>query len=282
VQTDPVFGEVARNLDAAEAALRDVEADLVVLPELFSTGYSFRDRAEAERLAEPFPDGPTVRRLLAWSRRGGAAFVAGFAERAGGRVHNAAAIVADGRPLGRYRKVHLFGFEREVFDAGDETFPVVEHRGLRVGTMVCFDWIFPESARSLALAGADVIAHPSNLVLPWCQRAMPLRALENGVYAATANRVGAEERPPRPRLRFTGGSLVVAPDGEVLASAGPDAPGVVAAEVSVARARDKRLPSGNDRLADRRPSLYRTQARSTTGEAGNQAPAGRRSETEHA
>jgi predicted amidohydrolase len=256
VQNDPAFGVRDANLDAAEALLEGVEADVVVLPELFASGYSFRDRAEAEAAAEPFPDGPTVRRLLAWSRRRGAAFVAGFPERAGSRVHNAAAVVADGRPLACYRKVHLFAFEREVFDAGEDGFPVVEHRGVRVGTMVCFDWIFPEAARSLALAGADLIAHPSNLVLPWCQRAMPLRALENGVFTVTANRVGTEHRSPRPVLRFTGGSLVAGPDGSVLAQASADGTAVVVAEVDVLRARDKRLPGGNDRLADRRPHCY--------------------------
>jgi predicted amidohydrolase len=258
VQTDPAFGEVSRNLDAAEALLEGVAADLVVLPELFATGYSFRDRAEAISLAEPFEGGPTVRRLLAWSERTGGVVVAGFAERNGDRVHNSAAVVAAGRPLACYRKVHLFAFERDVFDAGDGPFPVVEHAGLRVGTMVCFDWIFPEVARSLALAGADVIAHPSNLVLPWCQRAMPLRALENGVYTATANRVGREHRTPRPALAFTGASLVAGPSGEVLASASVDRAEVLRATVDPALARDKRLPSGNDRIGDRRPGTYAT------------------------
>jgi predicted amidohydrolase len=228
----------------------------VVLPELFATGYSFRDREECLRLSEAFPDGPTTERLLRWSERTGGVVVGGFAERAGARVHNAAAVVAAGRPLHVYRKLHLFGFEREVFDAGEEPPRVVEHAGLRVGTMICFDWLFPEVARALALLGADVIAHPSNLVLPWCQRAMPVRALENGVFTATANRVGEEHRPPRPPLRFTGGSLVAAPDGTVAASAPPEGPAVVEAVLDTARARDKRLSSGNDRLADRRPGAY--------------------------
>jgi predicted amidohydrolase len=256
LQTDPAFGEVAENLDAADALLGDARADLVVLPELFATGYSFRDRAEAASMAETFPKGPTLERLLAWSRRTRGVVVAGYVEKDGARQFNAAAIVAAGKPLASYRKVHLFGFERECFDPGDRPFSVVEHEGLRVGTMVCFDWIFPESARALALAGADVIAHPSNLVLPWCQRAMPVRAIENGVYTATANRVGVEARAPRPTLRFTGGSLVVAPDGEVLAAAPAEGTARVDAVIDPRRSRDKRLPSGNDRLAERRPALY--------------------------
>jgi predicted amidohydrolase len=256
VQTEPVFGAVEQNLDAAEALLADRAADLVVLPELFSTGYSFRDRAECLALAEPSSDGPTVRRLAAWARASGALVVAGFAERDGARAYNSAAVVPpEGAPR-VYRKIHLFGFEREVFAPGAEEPFVVEHAGLRVGTMICFDWIFPETTRVLALAGADVIAHPSNLVLPWCQRAMPVRALENGVYTATANRVGAEERAPRPRLVFTGGSLVASPRGEVLARAPEAGPAVLSAAVDPDRARDKRLASGNNPFTERRPDLY--------------------------
>jgi predicted amidohydrolase len=258
VQTDPVFGEVERNLDAAARLLEGARADLVVLPELFATGYSFRDRDEALALAEPFPGGRTVERLLSWSARTGGVVVGGFPERAGDRVFNAAAVVAAGRPLLAYRKVHLFGFERECFDPGAGPFPVVEHEGLRVGTMVCFDWLFPEVARSLALAGADVIAHPSNLVLPWCQSAMPLRALENGVFTVTANRIGREHRGGRPPLDFTGGSLVAGPSGQVLGAAAADRAEIVGVEIDPALARDKRLPSGNDRLADRRPGAYAT------------------------
>jgi predicted amidohydrolase len=256
LQTHPVFGAVAANLDRADALLGDERADLVVLPELFATGYAFRDRDEALELGERWPDGPTATRVIAWSARTGGVVVAGFAHRRGDRVWNAAGIAAAGRPLGVYAKVHLFGFERECFDRGEEAFPVHEHEGLRVGVMICFDWMFPEAARSLALAGADVIAHPSNLVLPWCQRAMPVRALENGVFTATANRVGTEHRPPRLPLTFTGGTIVCAPDGSVLAHAPAEGAMRVETTIDERRARDKTLASGNDRLAERRPDLY--------------------------
>jgi predicted amidohydrolase len=257
VQTHPTFGDVAANLQAVERLLADhASADLVVLPELFATGYAFRDADEALALAERFPDGDTVQRMRSWSQRLGGVVVGGFPERDGDRVYNAAAVVADGAALRSYRKVHLFGFEPEVFAQGQEVFPVVDHRGLRVGVMVCFDWIHPEVARSLALDGADVIAHPANLVLPWCQRAMPVRALENGVFTVTANRVGEEDRPPRPALRFTGASTVASPSGEVLAQACPDTPEVLSVTIDPTRARNKRLTSGNDRFAERRPDLY--------------------------
>ena len=159
--------------------------------------------------------------------------------------------------LGCYRKLHLFGFERECFDPGDRPLAVLEHAGLKVGTMICFDWIFPEVARSLALAGADVIAHPSNLVLPgWCQRAMCIRALENHVYTLTANRFGREERSPRPGLDFTGSSRIADPLGNVLADAPPDALTLLRTSIDLSLARDKRISSGNHLILERRPTFY--------------------------
>jgi predicted amidohydrolase len=257
LQTWPRFGAVAENLAAARALLGDAKPELLVLPELFSTGYVFRDRAEAISLAEPFPDGPTVRFAVETSASTGGVVVAGYAEREGDRVFNAACVAAGGAALASYRKVHLFGFERECFDAGDGPFPVVEHRGLRVGVMICFDWRFPEVARTLALAGADVIAHPSNLVLPHCQSAMVTRCLENGVYSVTANRVGSELRPPRPPVAFTGASVILAKDGTTLARGSIDRPELLLARADTDLARTKRIPSGNDLFAERRPDTYR-------------------------
>ncbi len=257
LQTDPRFGEIEGNVAAADALLGDLAPDLLVLPELFTTGYAFRDRAEAAAVAERFPDGPTLAWLSRASARGGGVAVGGYVERDGERLYNAAAVFADGRPLTSYRKIHLFGFEREVFDPGPGPFPVVEHRGVRVGVMICFDWRFPEAARTLALAGADVIAHPSNLVMPHCQAAMVTRALENGVYTVTANRIGTEHRPPRAPLVFTGASAIVTPAG-VTVERGPAArPARLVAPFDPAIARDKVLASGNDILRERRPDAYR-------------------------
>lgn len=257
VQFAPTFGAGDANLDRAEAVLGDAQADLVVLPELAASGYSFVDRAEVARHAEAFPDGPTTRRLLTWSRRTRGVIVAGFIEAEGAHLYNAAVIVADGRPLGTYRKVHLFGFEREVFDPGDRPFAVHEHADLRVGTMICFDWVYPEAARSLALRGADVIAHPSNLVLPGrCQAAMPIRAMENLVATATANRHGTEHRAPRPSLTFTGESLLVEAGGREVARGPVAADALLRGRVDLEAGRLKRFPSGNALFAERRPDLY--------------------------
>ena len=150
----------------------------------------------------------------------------------------------------------IFDREKLFFDAG-RSFKTVSNGEARLGMMICFDWLFPEAARTLALLGADIIAHPSNLVLDKCQGAMSTRCLENRVYAVTANRSGADDRGEL-RIAFTGRSQITAPDGSVIASAPAEGDAVEVVEVDLAAARDKRVTPGNDLLADRRPEMYRT------------------------
>jgi predicted amidohydrolase len=257
VQYAPTFGRKVENLMAVEALLRDVRADLVVLPELFATGYLFRDAAEAYELAEPIPDGPTCQALWDWSRRWDMAIVAGMAERAPDGVYNSAVLV-DARTgtLEVYRKVHLFAEEKVWFRPGNLGFRVFPVRGVQVGVMICFDWIFPEACRTLALKGAQVIAHPSNLVLPYCQRAMPIRSLENRVFCVTANRTGEDVRGDDRRLVFTGQSLVTAPDASVLLTLGPAEVRAAVVEIDPRAALDKHMTPRNHILQDRRPEYY--------------------------
>ncbi|HEY3451176.1 MAG TPA: nitrilase-related carbon-nitrogen hydrolase [Myxococcales bacterium] len=257
LQFSPVWGEKDENLANIELSLSGLTSDLVVLPELCTTGYQLT-REEALFLGEPFPGGPTCDALVRIARKLDSFLVAGVAERDGARVFNSAVLVGPEGHVATYRKAHLFAHETLAFDRADSPFAVHEVRGARVGMMICFDWAFPEVARSLALAGADLIAHPSNLVLPFCQRAMPVRCLENGVFAVTANRVGTEDRlAGRPSLSFTGGSLIAGPRGEILAQAGVSDAAFTFLELDPARARDKRITPLNDLLADRRCDLYR-------------------------
>ena len=255
-QNAPEFGEVEKNLDALQAALEGVESDLLVLPELFATGYQFTSEDEVLSLAEEFPGGQTCERLHEIARRKDLHIAAGVCERAEGRIYNSAVLIGPDGLRGRYRKVHLFREEKRWFAAGDLGFGVIDIGSAKLGLMICFDWIFPESARSLALGGADVICHLANLVLPYAQRAMVTRAIENGVFVVLANRVGAEQRGGRERLTFTGQSEIIGPRGELLASSPTDAADLKVVEVEPARARDKRMTPENDLFADRRPQLY--------------------------
>jgi predicted amidohydrolase len=254
VQTSPAFGEVAANVAAALAAV-PADCDLAVLPELFSTGYQFRSRDEAFQLAETFPDGRVCLALREWAAASGTTLVAGLCERDGERLFNSSLLVRPNGSWERYRKVHLFWDEKEIFTPGDLGFAVHETCGIRVGMLICFDWIFPEAARTLALAGAVLLAHPANLVLPHCPRSMPVRCIENRVYAVTADRVGREQRTATP-LVFIGRSQVVGPEGERLASCDGEHAGVAVAEIDPART-DKQITPRNHLWRDRRPEFYR-------------------------
>ena len=254
VQTAPVFGEVERNLDAALAHV-PADIDLAVLPELFATGYQFRDRAELAALAEDL-DGPTCTRLRTHATATGTTLVAGLPERDGDRVYNSCVLVRPDGSTELYRKVHLFWDERDLFTPGDLGFPVFEACGTTVGLMICFDWVFPEAARTLALSGAQLICHPSNLVLTHCPDAMITRCLENRVFALTSNRVGVEQRVAGKRLAFTGLSQVCGPAGTVLERLDGETTGAAVAEIDLAGT-DKRLTPRNDLFADRRTDQYR-------------------------
>lgn len=261
VQSNPNLGQVEANLDALDERVGGADADLIVLPELFATGYFFASTEQVQGLAEAVPDGPTTRRLERWARESGATIVAGLAERAGEHIYNSAIVVSPKGWLGTYRKIHLFYKETLHFMPGDTGFEVWtvtdrRRRSYRLGVMVCFDWFFPEAARSLALAGADVIAHPSNLVLPHCPDAMRFRALENGVFTATANRIGTESNGQED-LTFIGRSVICGPDASVLAEAPTDAEAVIAADIAPHDARDASLNAFNDRRNSRRPEHYR-------------------------
>ena len=246
VQLDPKILDVEGNVDAALRLIGGKRADLIVLPELFNTGYNFRNKGEVASVAEPIPEGTTTQALMEFSKRDGTMVVAGVAERKGKSLYNSAVVLKDGKYVGTYRKVHLFYNEKKFFKPGLE-FKVFG----KVGVMVCFDWYFPESARSLMLKGAEVIAHPSNLVLSNCPEAMKTRALENRVYAVTADRVGIERG-----LRYTGQSEIVNPLGRIIYRASATKEECVVRKIDLATARDKAVTSRNNLLRDRMPQAY--------------------------
>ena len=255
VQNSPIFGEVERNVSRALELASGVEADLLVFPELFNTGYLFLSKEEAYKLSETL-DGYTVRKLQEFSEETSTAVVAGFAERDGDKVYNSAvAIDQNGEVKGVYRKTHLFYEEKLFFEPGDTGFRVFELSGMRVGVMICYDWRFPESARTLALKGAQVIAHPSNLVLPHAPTADLARAVENRVFVILADRSGSDVRGDK-RFDFEGRSMVVDPDMKVLVEAPKEGEHAMVAEIDPSVADDKNINPLNHILKDRRPELY--------------------------
>jgi predicted amidohydrolase len=256
-QSNPEFGKNQQNLEAISAKLNAVDADLMVLPELCVSGYQFVSQSETCELAEPIPDGPTTKRLIEVARRKHMVIVAGVAELAGSSLYNSAVVVGPKGFIGSYRKSHLFFEETLFFTPGDTGFRVWDIGPAKIGVMICFDWYYPESARTLALKGADIICHPSNLVLPNCPDSMPVRCLENRVFSVTCNRVGTEARGGKAPLVYIGNSEVVNPRGEILQRSPRDREDLCVVEIDPAQARDKTVTPYNDLLRDRREPLYR-------------------------
>jgi len=256
VQTEPDFGKKKDNLDDAVAMIEKADADLLVLPELFSTGYFFPSQKQVFRLSEAVPDGRTVKLMKSLSRRKKCTLVFGMAERKGSSCYNSAVCVKPDGKIYLYRKIHLFYKENDWFSPGNLKLKTIPFYEFKLGMMICYDWIYPEVSRVLALNGADLICHPSNLVLQYCQDAMITRSIENWVFIITANRVGSD-RVGDETLKFTGGSQITGIPGKVLAKAGKLKPVVKIVNVDLSAAKQKQTNAINNLFDDRRPDFYK-------------------------
>jgi len=256
LQFAPTRLDPIHNLSLIQSALAGSTFDLLVLPELANSGYLFEDRAELEMVSET-ADGKGVflSSLISIAAEQHACIVCGFAERAPEGIYNSAAAITENGVLALYRKVHLFYTEKDFFLPGNLGFPVFEFQSTCIGMMICFDWQFPEAARTLALKGAQIICHPSNLVLPWCQQAMITRSLENAVFSITANRTGSETTTQQ-SLHFTGSSQIIGPKGQKLASAPEEGINLKIVEINPEQASDKFFTPRNNLFRDRRPDTY--------------------------
>jgi len=253
MQFAPALGNVQATIDRIDKLGEFCAGvDLLVLPELCNSGYNFESQEQAWATSEEIGNGVFLQYLESLCLRLGCHIVSGLNERHGSHLYNSAILVGPQGYVGRYRKLHLFMNEKDFFEPGDLGLPVFDIGPCRIGMLVCFDWIFPEAWRVLALKGADIICHPSNLVLPGlAQRAVPIHALTNRFYVVTANRIGCEGD-----LTFTGMSTIADPKGQVLAQAPPVGEKVNRIEIDVSLARTKDITSRNNILADRRPEQY--------------------------
>ena len=256
LQTCPLLGRKDENIERAISSIRGAKADLLVLPEFFNTGYLFESEEELKRSAEIIPDGATFSKMADLAAQENVNLVYGIAEREGEKFFNSSVLVTPKGDFSVYRKLHLFDREKLWFSPGDKELKVFDIGSSKVGMMICFDWIFPEVTRILALKGAEIICHPSNLILPYCQSAMITRCIENGVFSITANRTGTEEKAGV-KLSFTGNSQIVDPKGNILAKADEYQEGVWTVEIDPGMARDKKLTPHNHLFEDRRPEFYR-------------------------
>jgi N-carbamoylputrescine amidase len=264
IQMNPVIGDKPANVSRSADLIRSAAergADLVVLPELANTGYVFRDRHEALDLAEPVPGGKTTAVWSELASRHHMTIVAGIAERDGDRLFNSAVMVGPKGYLGRFRKVHLWGDEKKIFEAGDLGFPVYQAPFGRVAIAICYDVWFPETFRAAALQQADILCVATNWVpMPGQPADRPAMANtlvmagahSNNLVVACADRVGVERGQP-----FEGQSLIV--DRRGWPVAGPASrldEEILFAQVDLDPSSRRGVGADNDVLQDRRPEVY--------------------------
>ncbi len=254
VQMNIKFADVSYNVEHALDLIKRSDARLIVLPELFNTGYMFDSPEEILAFAED-KNGFTIQSFLRIAKEKNCYITGGFAEKERDKIYNSSFLVGPEGLSGIYRKVHLFRDEKKIFSPGNLPLRLYNIDGFNAGLMICFDWLFPEIARSYALMGADIICHSANLVLPYCPDALITRALENRVFFILSNRIGKESMGDR-ILRFIGKSEIVAPDGDVLLRAGTDTEGIFEAEIEPSMARDKNITPLNNIFEDRRCDIY--------------------------
>jgi N-carbamoylputrescine amidase len=267
LQMQPSFGDVASNVTKSVQLIEraaDQGANLVVLPELCSTGYVFSNREEAFAVAEEVPAGPTASAWIECAARHRLHLVAGICERAGNKLYNSAVVIGPDGYVGTFRKVHLWNEEALYFEPGDLGFPVFHTPIGRIGVAICYDGWFPETFRLCALQGADIVCVPTNWV-PIPGQADGRQAManilamaaahSNSMFIACADRVGIERGQP-----FEGQSLIVSYTGwPVAGPASREQP-----QRGPAQAELERLQPGPPRPSNRRlqrDARERSQAR---------------------
>lgn len=235
-----------------QVALEAKGADLLVLPEMFLTGYNIGSDAVSV-LAEVY-NGEWAQQIGRIARAAGLAIAYGYPERTeDGQIYNSVQLIdAHGERLCNYRKSHLFGdLDRSMFSAGTGECPLVELNGWKIGFLICYDLEFPENARRLALAGAELILVPTANMVPFdfvADVTVRSRAFENQCYVAYANYCGHEGD-----IHYCGQSSLAAPDGSRVAQAGLDE-ALIVGELDRQLMVDSR--AANRYLQDRRPELY--------------------------
>lgn len=262
VQFDPKIMQNGKNLERMLAELRNAAANgakLIVFPECALPGYVYASREEALPFMETIP-GPSTVKLAAACKELGVYAVMGLLEKDGNKCYNAAVLTGPEGLIGKYRKIHLpyLGIDRFV-DRGDKGFTVYKTPVGNLGLFICYDTNFPESARSMALMGADILVLPTN----WpdgrdkvARYVIVTRAFENHVHLVACDRVGNERGGS-----FIGTSKIINCTGETIAQASTDQEETIYGEVDIAEARQKKMviKPGEfelDMIADRHPEFY--------------------------
>lgn len=252
IQFDPQVGKLSKNFLKATSFLDITEnARLVILPELANTGYNFIDRKQAFLMAEAINKSDYIDMLVETAKSQNQFIVSGFLEKDDRELFNTSVFISPKGILKKYRKIHLFMNEKEIFSKGNLGVEVFEMDGFRLGMLICFDYLFPELWRIMGLKDADIIAHPSNLVTYKAFKVVPAQAVINRFFIFTTNRIGTERD-----VSFSGRSFVVDPEGDILYEASADKEEILLTEIDPLASRNKMITSKNHVFKDRFPEDY--------------------------
>lgn len=250
MQYAPATGDKKKNLGTIKKLLKGIDVDLVVLPEMGTTGYPTSSKEELLKKAETM-DGPLIKSLTELAKEHGTCLIVGMPEIVGEDVYNTTVAVGPEGLLKKHQKTHLFMEEKKFFKGGTTEPSLFNWRGANIGMGVCYDYMFPEFWRKLALEGADLFCNTANFVFDYGFRVMEVRAIENGVFSITVNRIGEEDE-----IVYKGGSEIVDNRGNILVKANEHEEKVYVVEVDLNLSKDKQWNRINNLFADRREDLY--------------------------
>ena len=257
VQTLADLGDLDANIQLltryTDEAVR-LGAKLVVFPECMNTGYLFDSKEHCAKLAEPV-NGRFVQAMADLAKKHRIHIASGITEShtKSGKIFNSGVLIDSRGELAlHYQKQFLATHDQNWFSFGEKGCPVADTELGRIGLLICFDGRIPEIARCLALSGADVIVDMANFfAMDQAEMWVPARAFENGVWFVAATKAGVERS-----IYYPGGSMIVAPSGDVVAKMPYDVHGITSAEIDLAAASYKKWPAGGDKFEDRRPECY--------------------------
>jgi predicted amidohydrolase len=213
-QFNVVHSNIEANLKKIADLLKNVEADLIVLPELCFSGYSFLSKNSVFPFADNSAQKEILNRLSIIAKTKGIYLIAGMAEKEGNKLYNSAIVIGPEGYIGKHRKINLSKNEM-IFDRG-KSLEIFKIGNVKIGIAICFESWFPESMRILTLRGAQIICCPMNFGGPWTPDVIKVRSLENKVFTIMANRIGKEQIDSE-EAEFRGESQIVDHGGNVLA-----------------------------------------------------------------
>ncbi|MGB6128648.1 MAG: carbon-nitrogen hydrolase family protein [Psychrilyobacter sp.] len=252
-QMDIIFKDIEANIKKVKNSLKKLDTEMLILPELFNTGYMYPSKNDIQPYTEQIPQGKTTKALENLAKENNTFIIGGIAEVEGEYIYNTIVVVGPNGYIGKYRKIHLTKLEKKIFASGNEikVFDILNHK---IGFSICYDIWFPEHSRIMAVKGVELVCHPSNFGGKDSLDFSRIRALENNVFIVTCNRVGNEKGNDFD-AHFRGESQVVSPKGEILKQSN-DKEDIVTLNLDLSESNQKSGPMTEDLIKEY--SIYKT------------------------